>query len=80
LGGQSCGGGLEKNEERVGFVVFGRRFLWPFGGVHGRKGIVSSSLKAKLCTFKISSSTFCDSYIVGVMLFYGERNTSVWNL
>ena len=63
------GGGVDKkNEERVGTLVFGRCFLWPFGGVHGRKGIVSTS-RAKLCPSKISNPIFCEAYIVQEMLF-----------
>jgi len=56
-----------KGERRiVGFHVFGRGFLWPFGGVLGRKGTVGL-LRIKPHPIKISSSTFRDYCIVGVL-------------
>jgi len=52
--------------QRGGFVVFGGSFLWPFGDVRGWKGIVGL-FRAKHSLFRFSSSTFWESYIVGVM-------------
>ena len=47
-------------------MVFGGSFLWPFGDVRGWKGIVGL-FRAKHSLFRFSSSTFWESYIVGVM-------------
>uniref|UniRef100_A0A7C9AX52 Uncharacterized protein n=1 Tax=Opuntia streptacantha TaxID=393608 RepID=A0A7C9AX52_OPUST len=49
---------------------FGSWFIWLFGGVRGQRES-DGFLKAQLLPFKISSSIFCEHYIVGVKCLMG---------